>query len=108
MAEAGSKPRLPRLRRVVRRVAYFIALSLQEPIYGVAALISIAAIMGAVAALVLQSGIAPDGAILLPLWLRDAQEAAPYAFLFGAFGVAVLAQAFSRAFDLLVGWLDPR
>jgi hypothetical protein len=108
MAEAGSKPRFPRLRRGIRRVAYFIALSLQEPIYGVASLISIAAIMGAIAALVLQSGIAPDGALILPLWLRDAQEAAPRAFLFGAIGIAIVAQAFSRAFDLLVGWLDPR
>jgi hypothetical protein len=42
------------------------------------------------------------------LFLRDAQEAAPRAFLFGALGIAIVAQALSRAFDLLVDWLDPR
>jgi len=107
MAQAGGKPRFPRLRRFGRRIAYFIALSLQEPVYGVATLISVAAIISAIAALVLQSGIAPEGALILPLWLRDAQESAPRGFLFAALVIAVVAQAFSRAFDMLVSWLDP-
>jgi len=108
IADTETRPILSRLWGGIRHALWFATVSAQEPIYGLTFLVSLVAFIVAAAGLILEWEVVPEAAALLPAWLREPMQATPLAFLFGALGVTVAAQAFSRIFDLLVDWLDPR
>jgi len=108
IADTGTRPFLSRMWGAIRRALWFAAVSAQEPIYGLTFLVSLIAFVAGGAGLIVLLDVAPDLAAMLPTWLHTRIEGAPLGFLLGALGVIVAAQAFSRGFDVLVDWLDPR